>query len=162
MCFSPLVDFAEDELSQFVPNAPDKLKVSATLEKIKTRLDGLSIIHNIDVMLLHYSWDGRIYDSIPCYPAWYFSYIRSDGSIFACQRNTSATTPLGSLQEDRFKDIWNNDAYRAFRRQVSTCEGLAANKDYYCDYCSHSLNTKRVHQNFRFVSPFKAKFPKPE
>ena len=49
MCFSPLVDFAEDELSQFVPNAPDKLAVSATLKKIKTRLDGLSIIHNIEL-----------------------------------------------------------------------------------------------------------------
>lgn len=155
MCFSPIVDFAEEELRQFVPDAPEKVKVSASLRKIKKQLDKLGIIHNIDIMLLHYSWDGRIYDNIPCYPAWYFTYLRTDGLIYACQRNTYATTPLGDLRKDRFKDIWNNEAYRAFRRQVSTCEGLKSETEYYCDYCSHSLNTQRIHKQFRYFSPLK-------
>lgn len=155
MCFSPIVDFAEDELKQFVPAAPDEKKVCASLKRIRRELDSLSIEHNIETMLLHYSWDGRIYDSIPCYPAWYFTYVRTDGKIFACQRNTFATKPLGDLRENRFRDIWNNKNYLAFRRQVSTCKGLAKVDGYYCDYCSHSLNTKRVHQRFRFFTPLK-------
>ena len=155
MCFSPIVDFAEDELKQFVPDAPEKIKVSTALRKIKKQLKDLEIINNIDIMLLHYSWDGRIQDNIPCYPAWYFTYVRTDGNIYACQRNTYATTPLGDLRKDRFKDIWNNQAYRAFRRKVSTCEGLKSETGYYCDYCSHSLNTQRVHKRFRYFTPLK-------
>jgi radical SAM protein with 4Fe4S-binding SPASM domain len=155
MCFSPIVDFAEEELKQFVPDAPETVKVTAALRRIKKQLDELEIIHNIDIMLLHYSWDGRIQDNIPCYPAWYFTYVRTDGNIFACQRNTFATKSLGDIRKDRFKDIWNNEAYRAFRRKVSTCEGLKSDTEYYCDYCSHSLNTKRIHQRFRYFSPLK-------
>ena len=155
MCFSPIVDFAEDELKQFVPAAPDEKRVCAALKRIRKELDSLSIEHNIETMLLHYSWDGRIYDSIPCYPAWYFTYVRTDGKIFACQRNTFATDPLGDLEKNRFRDIWNNSNYRSFRKQVSTCKGLAEVKGYYCDYCSHSLNTKRIHRRFRLLSPLK-------
>ncbi len=155
MCFSPIVDFDANELTQFVPDPPDTEKVREALTRIKKQLDELSIINNIEIMLLHYSWDGRIQDNIPCYPAWYFTYVRTDGKIYACQRNTLATTPLGDLKTSRFKDIWNNQAYRRFRRQVSTCKGLNEQNEYYCDYCSHSLNTRRVHQRFKYFTPLK-------
>jgi MoaA/NifB/PqqE/SkfB family radical SAM enzyme len=153
MCFSPIVDFAEEELVPFVPDAAETEKIRNNLTDIKKRLDDLSIVHNIDTMLLHYRIDGKIFKSLPCYPAWYFSYFRSDGRVFACQRNTYETTPLGDLQTARFRDIWNNDSYRAFRSTASTCEGLSSITEYYCDYCSHSFNSERVHRHFRFLSP---------
>lgn len=155
MCFSPIVDFEEDELTRFVPDPPDTKKVDRKLRAIKRELDSLSIEHNIDIMLLHYSWDGRIQDNIPCYPAWYFTYLRTDGKIFACQRNTFATEPLGDLKEQSFREIWNSEKYRAFRKQVSTCQGLQKVEGYYCDYCSHSLNSQRVHQRLRPFTPIK-------
>ena len=155
LCFSPIVDFAEPNLSQFVPAEPEKRRLRKSLKDIKKQLDALCIDNNVDTMLLHYSWDGRIYDTLPCYPAWYFTYIRSDGRVFACQRNTSRTTPLGDLNTNRFRDIWNNDAYRSFRKTASTCEGLSSIREYYCDYCSHSMNSQRVHRRFRFIAPLK-------
>jgi len=41
MCFSPIVDFAEEKLKQFVPDAPEKIKVSTALRKIKKQLKDL-------------------------------------------------------------------------------------------------------------------------
>jgi len=162
LCFSPIVDFHKEELQPFVPDAAGKDKARKVLTRIKTELSDLSIENNIDVMLLHYRWDGRIYDQYPCYPAWYFTYIRTDGSIFACQRNTSRTRPLGNINENRFTDIWNNEAYRAFRRQVSTCEGLSQVEGYYCDFCSHSLNTQRVDERFRYFKPLQRLMSRPD
>lgn len=161
LCFSPIVDFHKDELKPFVPDVEGKEKARKVLTRIKGELKRHAISNNIDVMLLHYQWDGRIYDKYPCYPAWYFTYIRTDGSVFACQRNTNITRPLGNLGKDRFIDIWNNAAYRAFRRQVSTCEGLSTVQGYYCDYCSHSLNTQRVDQKFRYFKPLQRLLGKP-
>ena len=158
LCFSPIVDFEEDSLSKFLPDESDKEKLREIFTAMKQTLEERGIIHNVDTMLLHYSWDGRIYDRLPCYPAWYFSYLRTDGSIFACQRNNYKTTPLGNLRENRFREIWNNEAYRAFRRRVCTPEGLAADTEYYCDYCSHSYNSFRVHKRFRFFKPLQKMF----
>jgi radical SAM protein with 4Fe4S-binding SPASM domain len=153
VCFSPIVDFAQKELKHFVPDQQGKIKICRTLTGVRKELDKRSIVHNIDTMLLHYRWDGRIYDQYPCYPAWFFSYLRTDGSIFACQRNTYETSPLGNIRESRFREIWNNEAYRQFRRRVCTSSRLKYNREYYCDYCSHSFNSYKVHRYFRFAMP---------
>ena len=153
VCFSPIVDFDQKELKSFVPNQSGKTKICRGLTEIGKEFDKRSIVHNIETMLLHYRWDGRIYDQYPCYPAWFFSYLRTDGSIFACQRNTHETSPLGNIKESRFKEIWNSLAYRQFRRRVCTTTRLKQNREYYCDYCSHSFNSYKVHRYFRFAMP---------
>jgi radical SAM protein with 4Fe4S-binding SPASM domain len=153
VCFSPIVDFAQKELRPFVPDQEGKAEICRALSGLRKELDKRTIVHNIDTMLLHYQWDGRIFDKYPCYPAWFFSYLRTDGSIFACQRNTYETPPLGNIRESRFKEIWNNEAYRQFRRRVCTSSRLKKNREYYCDYCSHSFNSYRTHRYFRFAMP---------
>lgn len=158
MCFSPLVDFSEESLSHYAVGEKDKGAVCSILRKVKKQLDDLSIPNNVHTMLLHYSWDGKVYERLPCYPAWTFTYVRSDGRIFACQRNTYRTKPLGDLKRKSFREIWNNEDYRSFRRMASTCEGLAKIKGYYCDYCSHSWNSNRIHRYFRHFMPFQKRF----
>jgi len=153
LCFSPLVDFNEGEFRRFVPDEEGSKLVCASLKKMKGQLARLSIANNINTMLLHYKSGGKLWKEVPCYPAWYFSYFRSDGKVFICQRNTKATIPVGDLRENRFEEIWNNDRYRAFRRKASTCEGLADDTGYFCDLCSHSMNSQRIHQRLRFFKP---------
>lgn len=153
LCFSPLVDFGEDTFRRFQPSTDDCRSLGRDLAKMKPRLAALSIENNIDTMLLHYRTEGGLWQQTPCYPAWFFSYIRSDGKVFLCQRNGKTTPSLGDLRENRFAEIWNNDLYRQARRMASQCGGSAAHGQYFCPFCSHSMNTYKVHRHFRFLRP---------
>jgi len=153
LCFSPMVDFDDRELRRFVPDAAETEQLCDSLERIQGQLAQMSIANNIDTMLLHYAWGGKMWRAVPCYPAWYFSYFRADGKVFVCQRNTKDTIPVGDLNDNSFEEIWNNDAYSEFRGQAITCEGLAAVEGYFCELCSHSMNTARVHRRLRMLEP---------
>ena len=153
LCFSPLVDFGEDRLRRFLPSEQEGREISDVLRKMRSPLAALSITENIDTMLLHYRTGGQLWRYTPCYAAWFFSYFRTDGKVFLCQRNSQKTHAVGDLQEDTFFAIWNSDAYRKARRMAMNCGGPAASGEYFCHFCSHSMNLHKVHQRFRFIRP---------
>jgi MoaA/NifB/PqqE/SkfB family radical SAM enzyme len=153
LCFSPLVDFGEDAFRRFQPSAQDCEVLQEDLAGIIPRLAALSIESNIDTMLLHYRTGGRLWQHTPCYPAWFFSYIRSDGKVFLCQRNGKTTPALGDLRECGFPAIWNSAHYLNARRMASRCGGPATDGQYFCPFCSHSMNTHKVHRRFGPLRP---------
>lgn len=161
LCFSPLVDFNEDKLREFLPAPEGTEQICNTLKRMKGQLAKLNLANNIDTMLLHYQSGGKLWQKVPCYPAWYFSYFRTDGKVFICQRNTKATVPAGDLTECSFMEIWNNDNYRAFRKKAIACEGQGGIGGYFCNYCSHSMNSHRIHKRFRLFRPLQRLLPKP-
>jgi radical SAM protein with 4Fe4S-binding SPASM domain len=52
-----------------------------------------------------------------CLSPWMVTYIFPDGSVRPC---LSLNYITGSIKADRFKDIWNNEMYRSFRKTVKT------------------------------------------
>jgi radical SAM protein with 4Fe4S-binding SPASM domain len=62
-----------------------------------------------------------------CLEPWQYIYINSNGTITPCCINISI---LGDLTKTDFASIWNNDQYRALRRNVNT-----AAEPYRCKYC---------------------------
>ena len=108
--------------------------------------------HNIPELLFRYRIGPAVWEKMPCYVGWFHSFVGVDGDVLPC---CTCARPMGSLQVSRFPAIWNNEAYRAFRRQTATREGLAAAGDTCrCHYCSYVGNNHRVHRTLRWLSPF--------
>jgi MoaA/NifB/PqqE/SkfB family radical SAM enzyme len=145
--FSVILDFEQENLKGFVLSPQEKIEAHRRLELIRQRLDGLHICHNIDDVLLRYRVGGQVLVSVPCYSAWYYSFVDTGGKVRVCQRSTEF---LGDLQKQTFRQIWNGPAYRSFRRQtLGRMDAEAVSRQAYCGYCPHLANNNRVDRFYR-------------
>jgi MoaA/NifB/PqqE/SkfB family radical SAM enzyme len=59
-----------------------------------------------------------LYDEQPCYAPWTHALITPSARIYACCMTRGMPKPLGNLLEAPFTDIWQGEAYRAFRARM--------------------------------------------
>jgi radical SAM protein with 4Fe4S-binding SPASM domain len=71
-----------------------------------------------------------------CWRLWSGNVITWDGLAVPCCFDKDATHQLGNLKMQSFKDIWNNDNYKQFRRELTTSR---KNIDI-CANCSEGLS----------------------
>lgn len=55
-----------------------------------------------------------------CWKLWHANVITWDGLVVPCCFDKDATHRLGNLKMQSFKEIWNNDNYRQFRRELTS------------------------------------------
>lgn len=129
-----------------------KKSLHPSLSLMKKRLDALSIHHNINQTLLRYKVGEAVWGKLPCYIGWLHATIKMDGTVFPCCR---CSLTMGNINKNRINEIWNDTAYRTFRRKTLSRSGLAS-LDTYCDcgFCGYMLDNMRVHRLFRWFSPF--------
>jgi radical SAM protein with 4Fe4S-binding SPASM domain len=58
------------------------------------------------------------YDKHPCYAPWTHSLIDFNGNVYVCCMTRERTPPLGNLQTQTFKEIWEGAAYRQVRSRM--------------------------------------------
>jgi MoaA/NifB/PqqE/SkfB family radical SAM enzyme len=139
------------DVSAYKLSAEEERDLFVSLSRMKSRLRKEGMQENIDLALQLYRIGEAVWDTLPCYVGWVHSRIRIDGTVFPCGR---CDVPMGDLGETAFHRIWNGEAYRRFRRTVSTRKGLASMKGRcVCGYCCHIRNSVRVHRVFRWVAP---------
>ena len=129
----------------------EELQTRDLLAGLKRRLRDGSLSHNIDELLCRYETGPEVWDRVPCYIGWISCRMKPDGSILPC---APCNLVLGSLQETTFREIWNNPAYRNFRRKAMTRAGLmsmSAACD--CSYCCNLVNNLKVGKYLRFLAP---------
>ena len=144
--FSVVLDFGEEALKPFCLSPEEVATACRILPQKRDLLEALSIRHNIDEVLLRYKIGRKVWKRVPCYSAWYYSFIRSDGKVLVCQRSEA---PMGDLKQNRFAEIWNNESYNNFRRSALN----DPNPPYDCEYCPHIVNNHRIHRYFRWLLP---------
>jgi len=75
---------------------------------------------------------------VPCiYPSFQFP-ITSNGNVGLCCVDAIYEEPLGNVNNDTIKDIWNNNAYTQFRDELS--KGQRVKK--LCSQCTFSGHTR--------------------
>ncbi|UCC68024.1 MAG: radical SAM protein, partial [Armatimonadota bacterium] len=102
---------------ELLPRPEDWVLIGADLERAQARARELGIRTNLEAVRPGASAAGTrsVYERIPCYIGHEYVLILADGSVmFCCQ----CTQPLGSLNEDRFEQIWKSEAYGEARRQA--------------------------------------------
>ncbi len=70
-----------------------------------------------------------------CWKLWHANVITWDGLVVPCCFDKDATHQLGNLKTQSFKETWNNDNYKQFRRELMTSR---KNIDI-CANCSEGL-----------------------
>lgn len=70
-----------------------------------------------------------------CWKLWHANVITWDGMVVPCCFDKDAMHQLGNLHTQSFKQTWNNDNYRQFRKELSTSR---KNIDI-CSNCSEGL-----------------------
>lgn len=68
-----------------------------------------------------------------CWWLWRAAAISPDGGVSPCCYNNDAHSDFGNLTKNRFKDIWNNEKYRAARSLFNKKKPKA---DIICNQCS--------------------------
>lgn len=53
-----------------------------------------------------------------CWKMWHSCVITWDGTVVPCCFDKDATHKMGSLKENTFSEIWSNDTYTEFRKQL--------------------------------------------
>jgi radical SAM protein with 4Fe4S-binding SPASM domain len=70
-----------------------------------------------------------------CWKLWHQNVITWDGLVVPCCFDKDAMHQLGNLKMQSFKEVWNNDNYRQFRKELMTSR---KNIDI-CSNCSEGL-----------------------
>jgi MoaA/NifB/PqqE/SkfB family radical SAM enzyme len=149
--FSP-VRLWEDDMQPLALSWEQEQALCRSLIQTKRKLKAIALNHNIDEMLLRYKIGKKVEEKLPCYVAWLYARIHNDGKVFGCH---NYRLPLGDLTQKTLRDIWNDNAYRTFRRTVLTRKGLSSLGDNCnCDYCGQTMENARVHRIFKWFAPF--------
>ena len=152
--FSPFLDY-RGRLAPYALSPVEEKLLCDSLIQIKKQLTSLSIEHNIDETLLRYRIGEAVWDKLPCYVAWFHSRIKVDGTVLPCGQ---CAFPLGSMEQSNFREIWDGEAYCAFRRQTLSRKGLTAiAKTCECGFCCFVQDNARVHRIWRRLSPFRSR-----
>ena len=131
--------------------------VCRTLTRMKKKLRSRSLSHNINQVVRRYRYGESVWEKLPCYIPWLHVRILVDGTVLPCE---ACELPIGNLNEESFREIWNNEALRRFRRQTLTREGLRAmDSDCDCSHCCHLEDNVRVHRVFKWFAPFRRPRP---
>ena len=55
-----------------------------------------------------------------CWKMWHSCVFTWDGNVVPCCFDKDASHPMGSIQEESFREIWQGDKYKAFRKALLT------------------------------------------
>jgi len=106
------------KLKHLMLNQKEKEEFKEDLDKVKNlaKKYNIKIHENINVQIETFDsesgdWEIGFYKQKGCFAGWYFSrYWVSDGISFCCAHKI-----IDSLENKRFKDIWNSDKYNEMR-----------------------------------------------
>ncbi len=122
------------------------------LVKVRPSMEGRGISHNIDLLNLRFKRGKRVWEQAACFTPWFRLRVHVDGRVNICRGCDKA---FGHLDEQSLSEIWNGSLLGAFRRKVSTREGLASvakkNDCYACCFFGDNL---RVESIYRWIRPF--------
>ncbi|MGA7877894.1 MAG: radical SAM protein [Desulfoferrobacter sp.] len=121
------------------------------LQRAREILESDSLRHNIDEILMRYRLGENAWLKLPCYVGWFHARIKVDGTVIPCN---SCLIPMGNLNQSSFKQIWNGEGYRNFRKQRSRyAGGLLLKQHCDCSWCCLVKDNAKVHQVFKYIAP---------
>ena len=124
------------------------------LIRIEKKLNFLGLAHNIGSVRLRYRIGEFVLNRVPCYISWFHVRVGLDGHIFPCIR-CAPGMDFGDVHTQSFKEIWNGEAIRVFRRlTMKRHAGPVISETCDCRYCCFVCDNMRLHRSFRFFRPF--------
>jgi MoaA/NifB/PqqE/SkfB family radical SAM enzyme len=111
-----------------VPSPEEKAAAARRLRSCIARMDAAGVVSNFSYMMPLFegagdqpsSFDGYpvgsdFYRLHPCLVGWTYAVIFEWGSVMPC---CYCGTPIGNIYDQPLEEIWNGEAYNAFRRRT--------------------------------------------
>lgn len=101
----------EEELKEFVK------EIRRLKKEIKTNLEIDELIDYIE------TWKdkkNKNWSNVTCYVPWYAPFITWDGILTPCCYCVDKEIVFGDLKKQKFKDVWNSEKAKKFRKMVAT------------------------------------------
>ena len=148
LSFAPLTPFGQAAAERAL-TAQEVVELREVLARTGRLARDAGLACNDAAVLRRYEIGNDVWKSLPCYVGWVDVRIRTNGDVLAC---APCRAPLGNVGTASLAGIWNGAAFRQFRRQTRTREGLAGiAADCRCDFCCHVLTNERLHRILRWV-----------
>ena len=87
--------------------------------------------------VLRYNQDRPYLHSAHCPWLWRYTVINYDGSVAPCCYIDNQDTDMGSILENSFSEIWNNEAFRAARAAFKKSGATERHRVSVCDHCDY-------------------------
>ncbi|MFH1478205.1 MAG: radical SAM protein [Candidatus Omnitrophota bacterium] len=131
------------ELAEILDIADKK----ADLLRIATNINDFR--QNIMPGLISGDYTSDIYSRMPCYIGWIYSRILCDGNVVPCCGCCSYI--IGNLHNNTFKEIWNSEIYREFRKKtIEIVENPSIKAECACHTCVHVGSNRGIYRRMNF------------
>ncbi|MBL7196672.1 MAG: methyltransferase domain-containing protein [Candidatus Omnitrophica bacterium] len=163
-----IIDFAKMTGAQAVafkrlditPFTKELLLDEAQIEELKKKLDiakqkaraniieaNVEEFHRFQLLgLTSGDYTSEFYSQVPCYVGWTYSRVLCDGSVLPCCGCCDYI--LGDLNKQTFKDIWNSQKYKEFRKEsINILKDKSIFKKCTCHSCVHFTSNLGIYQN---------------
>ena len=150
--FSPFLT-NQGRVSEYSLTPEEERELKENLHSMMARLEELPLEHNIRNTLIRYDAVPKRGGDLYCYQGWTHTRVRTDGLVTPCG---PCSTVVGDLKEKTFREIWNGEAYRRFRRSITASGGRASDgDDCDCEHCCYAEDSLRVHRIFTRLLPWR-------
>ena len=155
--FSPLKPLLpQDEDRLLKPQ--EELELAQILTHAGRKAQAAGLAHNTTEVLQRLRIGRAVWEKLPCYIGWIDVRIRVNGDVVPCD---TCHWVMGNVQREGIREIWNNPAFREFRRISRRPDGIVASgRHCLCDFCCHAITNARLHRLLRWFAPVAAALQK--
>jgi radical SAM protein with 4Fe4S-binding SPASM domain len=148
--FSPLKPLGSGDMERAL--APEEEKeLCDLLRQLDRRARQRGLETNAEATIARYRIGSQVWLAFPCYIGWLDVRIRTNGDVLAC---SACRQVLGNIRQSSMVEIWNDHAFRRFRKESRTRAGLERiARECTCEFCCHALTNARLHRLLRWLPP---------
>ena len=144
-----------------MPTEQEFGKAAALIAHYQTKLRGRICLQSVPFEQNSYDiGQGRpsswtFYLSRSCYIGYVLTVIERDGNVWGCLPESSDGHPLGNIHERSFREIWNGEEYKLFRRKQLFLNKAVLDHKGCHSYCQHMETNIRLNR----IKPWRRRMP---
>ncbi len=148
--FSPLKPLLPRDLERLL-TADEERELIGLLPHIGRKARSAGLADNTAKLLRRLKIGRAVWEKQSCYIGWIDVRIRVNGDVVPCD---TCHWVMGNIHRHEIREIWNNPAYRDFRRISRHPFGIAqSGRNCVCDFCCHAITNARVDRFLKWFAP---------
>jgi radical SAM protein with 4Fe4S-binding SPASM domain len=148
--FSPMKPLLPQDLERLL-TADEEQELVENLPHIGRKAKAAGLADNTAELLWRLKIGRAVWEKQPCYIGWIDVRIRVNGDVVPCD---TCNWVMGNIHRHSIREIWNNPAYRDFRRVSRHPLGIVqSGRHCLCDFCCHAITNARLNRYLKWFSP---------
>jgi radical SAM protein with 4Fe4S-binding SPASM domain len=148
--FAPVKPLLPQDLDRLL-TADEERELVRLLPQIRRRARAAGLADNTAEVLRRLKIGRAVWEKQACYIGWIDVRIRVNGDVVPCD---TCNWVMGNIHRHEIREIWNNPAYRDFRRISRQRLGIVqSGRHCVCDFCCHAITNARLDRFLKWCPP---------